>query len=78
MCKCISFLGGFYTSLFSSRIRLDWQSLVQEMDTEIRQGICETTTPKEFRHVALTVAYALSNPCKFFFLFEGGGICNGV
>lgn len=45
---------------------------MQEMDTEIRQGICETTTPKEFRRVALTVAYALSNPCKFFFFFLRG------
>jgi hypothetical protein len=51
------------------------------MDTEIEQGICETTTPKEFRRVALTVAYALSNPCMSFFFFWGGGkgaIYNGV
>jgi hypothetical protein len=54
-------------SFFSSRIRLDWQSFVQEMDTKIKQGIGETTTPMEFRRVALAVAYALSNPGECLF-----------
>ena len=52
---------------FSSRIQLDWLSLVKEMDAETGHGVCETTTPKEFHRIALAVAYTLSNPCECLF-----------
>ena len=70
MCEGPTIPDGFYICfLFSSRIRLDWQSLVKEMDVDIGPSVDKTTTPMEFHRVALTVAYTLSNPCKCFCYF---------
>jgi hypothetical protein len=55
----------FLTFIFRSRVRIEWQNLVELMDAS-GSSACPGEAPSldEYRRVALTVAFALSNPCK--------------
>lgn len=52
----------FLSYIFRARVRIEWLDLVELMDASGSLG--EVGSLDEYRRVALTVAFALSNPCK--------------
>ena len=52
----------FLSYIFRARVQIEWQDLVELMDASGSLG--EVGSLDEYRRVALTVAFALSNPCK--------------
>jgi len=58
------------TRVISGRILSEWQGSIKEMETlASNSSPLDPVTPQEFRHVALTVAVAISNPRGYFSIF---------
>src|SRR5882762_5279963 len=54
---------------------MEWHSLVKRMDAEVHLDVGGATTPDEFDRIALTIAFALSNPCECFLDFHVHMMC---